>query len=493
VDIGSFSAALARISPKLKTPIQLTGFIVAGILFFLASVSKPPNLLVQISAGLIAVSILLFGVTLNQVEAIPNQRRAKFIISLYALFGGFAVLLFIISVFFLLMSGDVDRRVRAGELGGIMRSLQSADQAKLTRLVSEQTTIQEQLQKAQLDNPGLSAALGEDLAAVKSEIEALRARLQNEELVLGELGKPSSLTVEVFEAAHKLVGSVLVTSGYAAEAENYKDALKKKLQGAERITMRDSIHLAWLRRITGEVKADEAVKEAEAVWRRYPDSVDALEYVASCHGDVGDFANSQKYYGMLVAALEQARPVDAMRLAYGLKDLATMTRLALGGTNGESIIQRAEAVYLNSNRRDEVIYANIENDFGGFYLAREDLEGAKMKFARALEYFRKPNASTYGYAFVLVNLANVYTRQGNPRAALEFLDIASRVQETTTGLSTVTYAMTLQHQGEALQALQRYPEARMAFERERELLQIRGIRPDLLGYVRQAIEALENK
>jgi hypothetical protein len=45
-------------------------------------------------------------------------------------------------------------------------------------------------------------------------------------------------------------------------------------------------------------------------------------------------------------------------------------------------MNRAEDIYLTSDRREEVIYANIQNDFGGFYLARRDLEGAKIRYGQ---------------------------------------------------------------------------------------------------------------
>jgi tetratricopeptide (TPR) repeat protein len=493
--LAEVALTLARVSPKLKTPIQLTGVIVAGILFYLGTTSSPPNLLVQISSGLIAISVLVFGVTLNLLASIPEQSRANFILKLYAIFGGFISLFLIVCVYFLLFSGNIERRARASELADNLRKYHEGLQAELDKQMHDRSSLQELLKKAELDPPAVTGQIASRLDDLNGRMAEGRQKLAQTEEILADLAKPAPMLIGAIEAARNVTLSLAsasqsalsVSTAYADDFDRLKVALSKKVQQQAVADTQDSIYLSWLRKVSGEITADEAIAEAETIWRRHPDSVDAIEYLSVSYEDMGKFEESRQYFDILVKRLEPDKTADPMKVAFALMELATATRLAKGGESGREYIVRAEDTYAIARSQDEVILANIENDFGGFYLARNDLESAKKKYEKALEYFERPNASHFGYAFALLNLGKIYVRWSMASRAMEYLDRSIDVQKRSTGLGTPTHCVVLQLQGDALLKAGQYAEAKRRFEMELYIVDKRKFRLDLMDYVKNNI------
>lgn len=493
--LSEVASTLARVSPKLKTPIQLTGFIVAGILFYLGTTSSPPNLLVQISSGLIAISVLVFGVTLNLLANIPEQSRANFVLKLYSIFGGLISLFLIVCVYFLLFSGDIEKRARAAELADNLRKYHESWQAELDQQLRDRELFQGQLRKAELDPPAITNQIAARVNELDGKIAELRRKLTQTEIILTDLSKPAPMLLRAIEAARTVTFSLAsasqsafsVSPVNASDFDRLKVALAKKVQQQSLADAQDSIYLSWLKKISGEITADEAITEAERIWQQHPESLDAIEYLADSYQDAGNFERARQDFEILVKRSENDKTADPMKVAFALMELATATRLARGGVSGKEYIVRAEDTYAIARRQNEVILANIENDFGGFYLASNDLEGAKKKFEKALEYFERPNASHFGYAFALSNLGKIYVRWRMSSLAMEYLNRSIEVQKGSTGLGTATHCVVLQIQGDALLKAGQYAEARRRFETERYIIEKRRVRLDLLNYVKNNI------
>lgn len=491
---AEFAAALARLSPRLKTPVQLTGVIVAGVFFYLASISTPPNFLAQVTAGLIGVTVLAFGVVLNQLQHISQARRPGFVLRLYAIFGIIITIFLIVGAYFLLRQDSLGKRAQVEELRINIIAAQEKLNGKLASTLREQARLRQSLASAELSGLAVRQPLLNQLETVSTTIDDQRSELILIDQLLSDLDGPDSRLLGAIGAARALIQgsresspSFGISSAYAQNIEALKDQLQKQVEDTESSDVRTRIYLAWLRKVTGEVHGDTAVREALLIEAKYPEPPEPKEYVADCYVEIGDFQQARFYYAALVRTLEATHPTQPMRLSFALKNLATYTRLANGGSAGEDLMRRAENVYLNSGIRDPVIYANIENDFGGFHLARNDVHGAVARYESALKYYETDNASRFGYAYVLINLGKAYVLLADYKRALQYLDRAVKVQEQTTGLNTDMHAVTLQLKGDAFRAQHSCKEARLMYERELEILESRRIRSDLLTYVKAKI------
>lgn len=181
-----------------------------------------------------------------------------------------------------------------------------------------------------------------------------------------------------------------------------------------------------------------------------------------------------------------------MLLAFALKELATSVRLAKGGTQGIEHIKQAEIEYDLAEKKDPLILATIHNDFGGFYLAKNNLEEAVSRYKAALTYYEKPNSRTYGYSHVLINYGKIHILRGHASKALDILDKAIKVQTYTTGKNTVTYVVTIQLKANALELAGDLKEANALYKEELYLLESRKFRTDLLAYVKESILRTSN-
>ncbi|MBY3181036.1 hypothetical protein HFO24_05035 [Rhizobium laguerreae] len=493
MSLADLSTTIARLSPKIKTPLQLTGLIVAGVLYYLGSVSD--NLLVQISGGLIGISVIVFGLSLNVLELIPRNRRASFIFMLYAAFGVIIVIFLIVGVYFLIVSGEVGNRAVAAEITGNLLAIQRQERQKLDENLRSKHDIQAKIEKAQLQGPDLIAQLQDRSNGIDSTIEVRQNRLQQIDAALLDLNAPSSKLVDAIQSARKLSYSGLdppsemfrEPSELEPDLNRLKAALEFQITEGEKQVVRNKIYLAWLRWITGELTMEEALVEAKVIVASHPTRAEPLEFLAEFYFDAGDFSSARITCELWVSQLKRNLPVDQMKLAFSLKELANATRLANGGVSGEDYIQQAEIVYNAAQMKDPVIFALIENDHGGFFLARKDYDGAEALFSKALAYYESPSSSGIGYSFVLHNLGKVNILKYNYKIALVFIEKSIALQEITSGLGTATHVATLQLKGDALRGSGQYKDAKNSYEQAKFIIESRKVRIDLLQYVSHAI------
>jgi tetratricopeptide (TPR) repeat protein len=499
VDISAFSAALAKASPRIKTPIQLTGLIVAGLFFYLASSSSPPNLVAQISAGLIGVTVLLFGIVLNQLSLIKQGSRPVFILALYALFGLLICVFLLVAVYFLLHSPIAETRARANELRDGLLALNASKNAELTAAYKESENIESLIRRTQLNGQNITDDLNARETVSVGKVQRLRLEVDQLSKVIVDLNGPDSTLLKAVELARKLDPTYTPptpsTFGIAAHAADLKDlegVLSRDVKEDSWQVIRKRVFLAWVRKVQGQIDGPTVLAEANELRETYPNSPEAIEYAADTYVEFGNFPEAKKMYHRLVDLYKNA---DPMKQAFATKNLATYTRLADGGVSGEDLMRRAEYIYLNADHKEGYVLANIENDFGGFYLARNDPVGAISRYNQAREYFEQPKSNKFGYAYVLINLGKAHFLIKQFPKALEFLHLATAEQEKTTGLNTDVYAVTLQNAGDVLYATGKFQEAQDCYERELLLLESRGLRPDLVEYVKTsaAKSALKSK
>lgn len=307
--LATFAMTLAKLSPKLRTPIQLTGFIVAGVLFFIATVSSPPNLLVQISAGLIGVSILVFGLILNQVKNIPAAKRASFVIILYGFFGVFVLFLFFGSVFYLYYSGIGERSATANEISRQLIASKETLQSKLDQ--SNLLLNHEKQSLIKSDNKPISLynAIKNRISKLEVDVKNYRNSLNLIDNLLRSLEHPSSVTLTVIEDARRVLGerntSFFISTAEAGDLNPIAKALEEDVSESAEEHKQKSIQLAWLRKMDGSANGEQAAKEASRIASMYPGSAQALEYAGFCHTDIGDFESASNYYSALVDTIKK--------------------------------------------------------------------------------------------------------------------------------------------------------------------------------------------
>ena len=101
---------------KLKTPVQLTGFLAVAVIWFLAVISSPMDYMALIIGGLIAVSILFFGVILNQLKQISHKQRAWFILAIYIVFAIVITIFLALAISYLQSNNEQLHQGRAIEI-----------------------------------------------------------------------------------------------------------------------------------------------------------------------------------------------------------------------------------------------------------------------------------------------------------------------------------------------------------------------------------------
>ena len=93
--------SLATALPKLKTKIQLVGFLVLiGAVIAVRSVA-PDQVHAQISAGAIGCAIVVFGLVLGSIASFPERERTSLVVILFLSFLIFVVALVILTGHFL--------------------------------------------------------------------------------------------------------------------------------------------------------------------------------------------------------------------------------------------------------------------------------------------------------------------------------------------------------------------------------------------------------
>jgi hypothetical protein len=93
MDTGFFRR-LVDVAPKLKTPIQLTGAVVAVVAVVATRVVSPNEVISQIAGGAIGILILVFGLLLNVLEKFPDKDRVRLVITIFI---GFCLLIIVLA------------------------------------------------------------------------------------------------------------------------------------------------------------------------------------------------------------------------------------------------------------------------------------------------------------------------------------------------------------------------------------------------------------
>jgi hypothetical protein len=316
VDISAFSAALAKASPRIKTPIQLTGLIVAGLFFYLASSSSPPNLVAQISAGLIGVTVLLFGIVLNQLSLIKQGSRPVFILALYALFGLLICVFLLVAVYFLLHSPIAETRARANELRDGLLALNASKNAELTAAYKESENIESLIRRTQLNGQNITDDLNARETVSVGKVQRLRLEVDQLSKVIVDLNGPDSTLLKAVELARKLDPTYTPptpsTFGIAAHAADLKDlegVLSRDVKEDSWQVIRKRVFLAWVRKVQGQIDGPTVLAEANELRETYPNSPEAIEYAADTYVEFGNFPEAKKMYHRLVDLYKNADPM----------------------------------------------------------------------------------------------------------------------------------------------------------------------------------------
>lgn len=88
MDVTRLTSAI----PKLKTPLQLTGFLVVVAAVIMRNNVAAANVQVQISLGAIGVLLVIFGQLFHFIgTAIPKHQRARLLVTMFVLFCVFII------------------------------------------------------------------------------------------------------------------------------------------------------------------------------------------------------------------------------------------------------------------------------------------------------------------------------------------------------------------------------------------------------------------
>src|ERR1017187_6325715 len=92
--------ALANALPRLKTRIQLAGFVVvAAVLVATMRAQSPEYLQTEITGGAIGVLFIVFGQVFASLADFPEQHRARLIVTLFVLFICFVLALMSLMIY----------------------------------------------------------------------------------------------------------------------------------------------------------------------------------------------------------------------------------------------------------------------------------------------------------------------------------------------------------------------------------------------------------
>src|SRR5690348_6434717 len=87
--------------PRLRTKIQLTGFIVLIVAVMIVRVISPNNTKAMLSAGAIGVSLVIFGQIFQFLHLFPENQRVFLVLMLFFMFACFSAVMVILTANFI--------------------------------------------------------------------------------------------------------------------------------------------------------------------------------------------------------------------------------------------------------------------------------------------------------------------------------------------------------------------------------------------------------
>jgi hypothetical protein len=95
---------LANALPKLRTRIQLAGFLVLVAAVLIVKVISPNNTKAMLSAGAIGVSLVVFGLVFQVLHLFPERQRIWLVLILFFMFCCFSVAMVVLTASYILQS-----------------------------------------------------------------------------------------------------------------------------------------------------------------------------------------------------------------------------------------------------------------------------------------------------------------------------------------------------------------------------------------------------
>ena len=95
MDFSQYGELLARVLPKVKTKIQLSGLVVGVVVMMVAHFAKPGDNVAMLIAGAVGVSIVIFGQLFHFLASFRPQDRPKVFLVTFAMFCGLVLALLV--------------------------------------------------------------------------------------------------------------------------------------------------------------------------------------------------------------------------------------------------------------------------------------------------------------------------------------------------------------------------------------------------------------
>src|SRR5260370_40793276 len=86
MDINHYGEILARVLPKVKTKLQLSGLVVGVVIMMVAHFAKPGDTVAMLIAGSVGVSIVIFGQLFHFLGSFRPQDRPLVFLLTFAMF-----------------------------------------------------------------------------------------------------------------------------------------------------------------------------------------------------------------------------------------------------------------------------------------------------------------------------------------------------------------------------------------------------------------------
>jgi hypothetical protein len=110
----SIFSTLAEVLPKLKTKLQLSGFIVLIAAVVATRSIAPTALNAQISAGAIGILFIVFGQVFSSLRDIPETDRSRLILLMFSVFCLFVLALVVTTSVFIAKAGPASATTTDG-------------------------------------------------------------------------------------------------------------------------------------------------------------------------------------------------------------------------------------------------------------------------------------------------------------------------------------------------------------------------------------------
>lgn len=454
----ALASFLQRVVPRIKTFIQLSGLALGAVIFYLAYISNPPNLPAQVTGGLIAVSVLVFTLSLNVLTQLPKQSRAKFILILFSVFVVASTIFLALSIIFLLKSGNIANAATANELAASLRNERSQVLQQLDARIGDKTRLDQQISRS---SGGPFAQIEEyrtERQTVLEDINHKRTRLMRLDALLDDLTRPNPKIIDAIRDAERELGRAPSSEDISrynkataailkGDMEPLKELIEKKQIVSEGEFVKNTLDRGWLSQVDGDYKtARQYYEKALAVAPRWPR---VLEAMADIYMFDGDQTAALRTWDELVKIREAERPQNITSIALAYKDRATASWRSGDYDGARDHYIKAQDAFERSPNKEQVVLANLCNERAWYQTLLGNFERAAEDYETANAYFSSPGSSDYGRPHFLNNYGVFLLNEFKVADAIQYFKYSIEAQGKTIGLGTELNGTTFWNWAEA--------------------------------------------